>query len=208
MAVRLSVVMVHSPPPSAVASGLAESAVGQLIGLPEIDLTLVGPLSQLADGSTDRLSLESLSGDVAVLDWRTPAEIIGALGVFDFDGDRAPHPHDRDAPGATATSRRIYAFDLNQFTNADSLCEAIGQLKSGRQVRTFSLGIGPAPGAGKKTLPQATAPIGPTGKSPTTGSKDEETAPAAPSAPKPSPIDAAGELDLDQLLDQLDALDP
>ena len=43
MAVRLSVIMVHTPPASAASSELAESVVGQLIGLPEIDLTLIGP---------------------------------------------------------------------------------------------------------------------------------------------------------------------
>ncbi len=75
MAIRLSVIMVHAPP-TAGAERTAQSVVGELIGLNGIDLTLVGPLAQLDETSTDRLTLASLSGDVAVLDWQRPEEIV------------------------------------------------------------------------------------------------------------------------------------
>ena len=57
MAVRLSVIMVHSPPPTSTAQQLAQGVVGELIGLPGIDLTLVEPLDRLQATSTDRLTL-------------------------------------------------------------------------------------------------------------------------------------------------------
>ena len=123
MAVRLSVVMVHSPPVSALqvtedepsnratAQQLAEAVVGELIGLNGIDVTLVGPIAQLAPASTDRLTLESLTGDVAVLAWQCASETMAALAGIDFQGERSPHAHDRDVALPAARIRRIYAFD-------------------------------------------------------------------------------------------------
>ena len=72
MAVRLSVVMVHSAPATATAERVAQGVVGELIGLSGIDLILVAPLDSLSETSTDRLTLSSLDGDIAVLDWSQP----------------------------------------------------------------------------------------------------------------------------------------
>ncbi len=247
MAVRLSVVMVHTPPPSAGASQLAEAIVGELIGMHEIDLTLVGNLPNISHESTDLLSLESLSGDVAVLDWQPPTGIVSALAELGFEGSRTPHTHDPQAPAAAEPTRRIYAFDLNQFPDACSLCAAVGDLKAKRQVRTFSLSslaaVPTPPGAvSPKTTgavsPKTTGAVSPKTLSPKTLSP-KTTAPAAPkatapAAPKksqkpdsphpagslppsgtrgslPGPPPAArtrDSLDLDELLDRLDELDP
>src|SRR6056297_1563232 len=76
MAVRLPVIMIHSPPGGSRWQSLGESIIGELIGRPGIDLTLVGRLSDLATGSTDRLTLESLRGDLVVLDWQPPERIL------------------------------------------------------------------------------------------------------------------------------------
>ena len=72
MAVRLSVVMVHSAPATPSAERVAQGVVGELIGLSGIDLVLVGPLDSLSESSTDRLTLSSIGGDIAMLDWRMP----------------------------------------------------------------------------------------------------------------------------------------
>ncbi len=158
MAQRLSVVMVHSPPASLAASQLAEAIVGELIGLREIDLTLIGPIDQLAEGSSDRLSLESLSGDVALLDWQPPSAIIKSLATLNFVGSRSPHASDPHAGEAASSqkhappqpsTRRIYAFDLSQFSQPKAVCDALVRLKGTRQVRTFDL----APTLGGKTSP-------------------------------------------------------
>jgi hypothetical protein len=218
MAVRLSVVMIHSPPPSASAGQMAEAIVGELIGLPEIDLTLIGPITQLAEGSTDRLTLESLSGDIAVLDWQSPQDLVDSLGAIGVGGCRAPHSDDPAAvAGSERTGRRIYAFDLNQYPDAQRLARSIVQLKASRQVRTFSLLPGPA------VVPAHTAdPAAPSRAEPP---KPQPAAPpitpphaASPPGEIPQPIagtqhdrnrrQPAPNLDLDDLLNQLDELDP
>ena len=213
MPVRLSVVMVHTPPAAVAASQLAEAIVGELIGMPEIDLTLVGNLVNISPASTDLLSLESHTGDVAALDWQPPADIVAALGKLGFKGSRTPHPDDLQAPPAEPT-RRIYAFDLTQFPDARSVCEAVAKLRSQRQVRTFTLS--PAATAKSKTDSSSAAVVdtpqtpqnarqpdsrAPTVDSPSPGTADGRNAPRPTARPQ-------GSRDLDDLLDQLEELDP
>lgn len=197
MAVRLSVIMVHSPPPTAATAATAErmveSVVGELIGLSGIDLTLVGPIALLAETSTDRLTLDSLSGDVAVLDWQPPAESVADLASIGFEGQRSPHEHDPDVPPPAANSRRVYAFDLNQFSGAGDVVAVLSKLKSSRQVRTFSLEL--APPASKPAAKPAAKPA--------------DRPPLASDRASPASSAEPGEtLNLDDLLDQLDQLDP
>lgn len=201
MAVRLNVIMVHSPPPSASAQRLNESVVGELIGLAGIDLALVGPLSSMPDSSTDRLTLESIDGDVAVLDWQTAADTLGALDAIGFTGRRAPHQHDPEA-AAVVQGRRVYAFDLRRFDEALEVCGALTELKASRQIRTVTLGGVPDP----RPNPRA-------------DSRQSSTAQPVPPAthPSPTPPDRTPpavdpqpnqRLNLDELVDELDRLDP
>ncbi len=202
MAVRLSVIMIHTPPAGSGKQPLAESIVGELIGLPGIDLTLIGPLQSLAESSTDRLSLDAISGDVVTLDWQTPEQSLSDLSTIGFRGSRALHTNDPQPPENGAnTPRRIYAFDLNQFSDASTLVSALVQLRDHRQVKTISMSLAPPrqrPTAAKPmtnpmTKPAAATPIA----SPT--SKTAEV----PETPRKSEL-----IDLDELLDQLDQLDP
>lgn len=203
MAVRLAVIMVHSPPARSAATELAESIVGELIGMPEIDLTLVGPLAELADGSTDRLTLESLSGDVAVLDWHPAEQTTATLNHLGFVGDRAPHAADPEVASSGQPTRRIYVFDLNQFLDAPALCQSIEQLKSMRQTRTFGLQLPGGVGVNRphSAAPEPTRSVPPTGTADATGSRPEATDDRTPGQ-------GSGSVDLDDLLDRLDALDP
>tara|TARA_R110002049_G_scaffold2750_4_gene21881 strand:- start:21913 stop:22689 length:777 start_codon:yes stop_codon:yes gene_type:complete len=147
MPARLNVIMIESAPAAGAARRLAESVVGELIGLPGMDLTLVESLDKLTEGSTDKLTLDSISGDVCVLDWQPPPAIESSLHSVGFLGRRSPHAHDPDmdvSPQDQGSQRRIYAFDLNRFTEAAQLCEALAALRQTLQVRTFSLGAPPA----------------------------------------------------------------
>ena len=207
MAIRLSVVMVHAPLGGAQAQQLAESVVGHLIGLNGIDLTLVGPLAGLRDDSTDQLTLESLSGDVAVLDWASPAEIIDALTSLGFAGARCPHADDPDAEIPAANLRRIYALDLRDFADSNDVVAALQKLHQNRGVKTFSLDL--APSVSNDSANRADAPP------PSTVPKALGEAPPAPETPEPRPTSSLpphrhdpDELNLDSLLDQLDELDP
>jgi hypothetical protein len=227
MAVRLSVIMVHSPPPTSTAQQLAQGVVGELIGIPGIDLTLVEPLDRLQATSTDQLTLASLGGDVAVLDWQSPAEILALLKSIEFDGNRSPHQHDREVSAPPANSRRIYAYDLNTFSRAEDVIAALSRLNADRQVRAFSLGPLPISSALKSNSgPGQDAPaednLQATKKNLTEPNKPDPLI-AAQSLPEsvqpqskgsqPPPVgdqrlpQSQKPLDLDDLLDQLDRSD-
>ncbi|NNE00803.1 MAG: hypothetical protein HKN47_26105 [Pirellulaceae bacterium] len=237
MAVRLSVIMVHSAPANAAAQSLAESAVGELIGRPGIDMTLIGPLDQIAESSTDRLTLDSITADAAVLDWRSPQDLMDALATVGFRGVRAPHasdPASESATGATVGQRKIYAFDLNHFATGAQLCTAVTQLLASKQVRTFALGnlAGPANRSGPSPIAQspetATTPAAvsktqiddtrpsvantaPDTTAPQDTNREKTDTNAADKIPARTirqPGSQGSSIDLDNLVDQLDQLDP
>lgn len=236
MAVRLPVIMIQTSPPSTAANQLSEAIVGELIGLPEVDLVLVGGLTGLDAGSTDLLTLESINGDCAVLDWSSPAETMKQLQRLGVAGNRSPHPHDL-AADSVAAGRRVYLFDLNGFASAEELCRAIAALKSSRQVRTFSLSMpasrstsgngtssrSVATGSSSPAYPAAEPPPGNSSRASEAGGSPSQNGnrilpadlPGAPSGEartgaKPSPTRPGPrrQVDLDDLVDRLDELDP
>ncbi len=202
MAARLTVIMIESAPPTAAAGRLADDIVGNLIGRPGIDMTLVRSLSGLEESSTDRLTLEAITTDVAVLDWQSPQSIVNGLNAVGFDGRRSPHPLDTESLAAPAGIRRIYAFDLTRISDSADLIQALQTLKSEREVRTFTIGTltnSQSPGRGQsKTLPSQSKPL--PSKQPSI-SKEETVREPPEHVPKPAAID------LDDLIDQLDRLD-
>jgi hypothetical protein len=213
--------MIQSRAPTASAERIAEEVIGQLIGAEGIDLTLIGSLPSMAETSTDRLSLESLSGDVAVLDWQQPEAMVTALESVGFQGQRAPHPHDAKTGAPPLGVRRVYLFDMTAFRDAGQLVAALRQLNARRQVRTFS--IGPAavsqaihskptgaanfPGNSSEDSP-APSPAEPPSSRRSTASPS--SSPEAEQVARPSSREETRSddpLDLDDLLDQLDRAD-
>jgi hypothetical protein len=225
MAARLSVVLVQSRPAAIASRGrsagsprsadrILEQVVGALIGISGVDLTLVGPPEQLPESSTDRLTLEKLSGDLAVLDWQTPADIMGSLAAIDFEGQRVPHARDAEAALPSGGGRRIYAFDMNQFATAEEVVDAILALKASRQVRTFSLApvspAAPTPAAGRPPRTSQSRPTAPadTSSTPPVIGPPAASGPAPPPAAPPQRSPPLTAIDLDDLLHELDRLDP
>ncbi|WP_372716256.1 hypothetical protein [Novipirellula sp.] len=249
MPVRLSVVIVQSPPTldlqsadhSAPASmrphdsgGVAgcsvDAVLGEMLGLPEIDLTVVNRLETISISSTDHLTLESITGDMVVLDWQTASQTCQTLRSLGLDAVRGPHPDDPDAVVDPALrSRRVYAFDLRQFADAKTLRESILRLHANKQVKTFSLSLGSSNAAanppqttgtrevsGKRqeTSPLPGAPNGASsekGASPKKGGGDEND--GGNVSPPPRPLTRAANHavtseHLDALVDQLDDFDP
>jgi hypothetical protein len=204
MAVRFPVVMIHAPPRTAHAERTAAAVVGELIGQSGLDLTLVGPLDQLSESSADRLSLGSLVGDVAVLDWQSPSNTVAALHRIGFSGQRSRHAHDPSVPVAPTDLRRIYAFDLTKWSRPRDLMKALSDLKSSCQVRTFTLGA-----TSNSASPSATGRANSTptqaaeSSQPRSGDRGTASPPEAVDSPE-----APCSLDLDDLVDQLDRLDP
>ncbi len=206
MAVRLNVIMVHAPAGVAAAQRLTEAVVGELIGFAGIDLTLIDRIAQVDPTSTDYLTLDSLSGDVAVLAWGPVAESVRSLSELGFDGSRARHAHDRTAPDAGA-SRHIYGYDLSEFDSPQQVCAALSDLLAARQVRTYSLAglISERPlSVTEKNADNSRQPAAKTSESSAPrhlGDTSPDPAPAGGSPGKPP-------LDLDKLVDQLDWFDP
>ncbi|EMI16686.1 hypothetical protein RMSM_06383 [Rhodopirellula maiorica SM1] len=196
-----------------------DAVLGELLGLPEIDLTLVNRLESVSIASTDHLTLESISGDVVVLDWQTASQTTQALQAIGIDAVRWPHPDDPDAVAdPTQRSRRIYAFDLRQFADAKRLRESVLRLHASKQVKTFSLSLGtssPAVTPQSTSAPQRTTePQTPSSLPPLSGDvspgkrteaagADDKVGSVTPSVTRPATSDR-----LDSLVDQLDDFDP
>ncbi len=235
MAIRLNVIIVHSPPPLAGAQQLAESLVGELIGRPGIDVALVSSLDGISADSTDALTLESISGDVAVLDWRSPADLMHALAALQFIGSRAPHANDPSSDEPPAGTRKIYAFDLQTQVDAKQLCSDLQALLASRRVQTFTIGVSDAKlgvsdtglGVSDAGFEQATkqphtigsavhqwgsqassetAPTDHSGSQADSATRSAGASRVTSPAASPTPNDRA--IDLDALVDQLDLLDP
>jgi len=176
---------------------------------------LVGDLGSLHEDSSDRLTLEAINSHVAVLDWGQPEVILQRCHEIGFRGSRAPHAGDPAVPPVTGQTRKIFIFDLAQSADAQALCEAIRQLLQSQQVKTFSLGGTASPGSGNAS--ESPSPVS-AARSPVVGVAPERPANNAfrPSSaadfpartPESSPPPKPGPLDLDELMDQLDQLDP
>lgn len=208
MASRLSVIMVHCPHPTAHDERTAEAVVGQLIGRNGFELTLVGPLAQLSDSSSDRLSLGSLSDDVVVLDWQSPQDTLAALHRIGLTGQRSRHAHDPAAALPSSGLRRIYAFDLTRLSDPGDLLDALDQLRSSTQVRTFTLSILPtSPSSSAAQRAEAPSSIASESSS-TTGPGDAVPWRSRPLTGPAGTPQGPDSLDLDDLVDQLDQLDP
>jgi hypothetical protein len=228
MPARLTVIMSEVAPGSSTHRHFTESVVGHLIGSPGIDLTLIKRLDAIRDDSTDRLTLEGVSGDVAVLDWHPTDVTRDLLHAAGFDGRRTPHPNDPQAaatdtvtgPMPGSTKRKVYLFDLRDFDDPADLCDALSNLRAAMEIRTFTLMPGP-----KSATPSSRAEISISSSS-STSSADSAPAsgppaghadrvgsqPQAGTSPRPPSADrstAAGrsDLHLDQLLDGLDEFD-
>ncbi len=183
MVARLTVVMIHTSPTHSRGARMAETLVGELIGRPGIDLVLVGPIADMDSNATDRLTLESIATDLAVLAWKPVSVTMEELAAIGFAGQRSPHVGDVDAEPCPPDLRKIFAFDLNGFSEAVPVIESLQSLRRSQDVRTFSInGLGLA-----KPVQRAS---GPTIRE--------------PRPPQPSPSKG---LDLDDLLDQLDRSD-
>lgn len=201
MAVRLAVIMIESAPSTAAAGRFAADVVGNLIGRPGLDLTLVRSLTIAEMSETDRLSLEAISGDVAVLDWQSPESMLESLASMGMSGCRWPHRQDPHTAPEPAADRRIYAFDLRCFGEPMELVEALENLNKDRQTQTFV--IGNSISAVGKKLPTVTGTSSPAqpletsrGPNPTSTHRHRSTE----HRPLPS-------IDLDDLIDQLDQSD-
>lgn len=135
MSARLSVVLCQSSNGSPVRRDVEGDLVARLIGSAGLDMSLIGSLDNFDPSGTDRLLLDGLSGDAAILSWHNPADGMERCQTIGVRGFRAQHALDpagspqppsatRSGPinlpvvgnGGTTTSnpdaRHLYFFDL------------------------------------------------------------------------------------------------
>ena len=156
MSVRLNVVLSQSAAGSPRQREFESEVVARLISAAGIDLSLIGPLESLDASATDRLMLDGLRSDLALLSWFAPEDAASGLTRAGIEGRRAPHRLDpaRGDGGtrpslANAAPRRIYYFDLRRHASTDALQSALEELLASRRVVTFQLGAGGSTGKGQ-----------------------------------------------------------
>jgi hypothetical protein len=206
MAVRLNVLVLRPPGNGSAWHAQCDDAIGQLLGRPGLDLTLLERLPQPGDGSTERLALESIGGHVACLAWQDPADLLVDLQHAGRPMIRRRHAGDPECEhdvtlsshsDKTANAGRMYFFDMRGQRHAPSILDALQALLKTLQVPTFQI-------ASLTAMPSTTKP---------TSVRPVKPKPVAiaPHSVKESsrnipPISPARD-DLDRLVDELDELD-
>ena len=152
MAVRLPILLIQTRPPDAASERLVDDVIGQLIGSNGMDLILIDRLNDLPADAIDRLTLESLQGDLAILDWNTAASIGEAWRYLGLSGSRAPHSLDAGAETVKAGERRLYLIDLALAESSEAVLSVLRTIQAGRKVATFSLGLPSTTEAGEQAM--------------------------------------------------------
>ncbi|MEO1527232.1 MAG: hypothetical protein AAFX06_17465 [Planctomycetota bacterium] len=197
---RLPVILNQQAPASG--QSLAEDLVGELIGRPGLDLTLVDRFSLIRPDSSDQLTLDAITVPSAVLDWQSEDDIHAALQAVGFNGVRCAHELDAQAPAYTpgAGARRLFLFDLRKVGSAKQVLAELSRLRESLSVKTISLG---GLSAGQRSTPE---------KPKAKQEVPKQVVPDAKPLSQPAPSSIAqpnkqGGDDLDDLIDQLDDMD-
>lgn len=213
MSIRLSILLSQG---SGEQSELEGQLVADLLGAAGMDLSIVTALPRLTADHTDRLVIEGLSGDFALLGWDAPAELVEHCRRLGVDGRRAPHQLDPEA-AAPGGGRQIYAIDLRGRTVAE-VRRALDQILKSRQTPTFQLfptqpsdPSGKPPGARPRgTSPQPSPPGSPSSRpaaSREAASRDAVSGDASGPAPAASAAEDAEDALLESLVDDLNDSD-
>lgn len=142
MAVRLPVIVSQTAGGSNEQQGVEAGAVIQLMGLPGIDVSLIGPLGTGTLSSTDQLVLESQDRDFAIVASQAPSNTIAALRSLGLTGRRAAHP--RDPEGETGQGRRVFCLHWADFDSSEAICQALQQILKDQQIVAVPIGLGTA----------------------------------------------------------------
>ena len=212
MAVRMNVLVLRPPGNGSKAHHQFDDVIGQLLGRPGLDVTLLERLPGSDDSTTERLALESLGGHIACLAWADADAMTIELAAAGKPMSRRPHQNDADAAitnGAASggAGGRMFYFDMRRPGANVSIFDDLQELLRTLQTPMFQIGSVPTL---LKTQPN-TQPTRALGARVRPESAPRAAAPpAAPIAlPRPAPERVAedSEDDLDRLVDELDDLD-
>lgn len=189
MAARLNVLLVQSPRMTPLQSNINAELAVQLMGVPGLDLAILGSLEPDMPG-TDRLLLESLSGDLAIVDWRDPDETLLALQRLGIAGSRASHRLDPASGQPSGGARRLYLIDLRRGDSPAEVLASLQAILASRRVVTVSLGT--LAGGSAAPAPANPSPPAPPPKSAATPPVSEEPAIVTPVAREPAASQPSG----------------
>ncbi|MDB5341099.1 MAG: 2-oxoacid:acceptor oxidoreductase, delta subunit, pyruvate/2-ketoisovalerate family [Planctomycetaceae bacterium] len=148
---KLTVVISQQQGKNPVQRHLEEEIAVQLLGDPDIDVSLVPHLYDLSRDHTGTMFLQSVPGNLLVLSWlfsRAARWILDRNGIKGQEGISLlnPEEEDTDAPPATngigswdVPKRKLYCIDLRDHQQAKTYLEEIRRIARENTVQTFDL---------------------------------------------------------------------
>lgn len=217
MAVRLNVLVLQPSGGGSSWHRRCDDLLGNLLGRPGLDVTLLERLPCPEDGSTETLALEAIGGHVACLAWQEPEQVIADLARAGRPMVRRRHSADPNCDENNAVTEvpsperpgRMYFFDMRADRDTQRTLADLQTLLATLQTPTFQIGGMPV-----------VKPPSPETARPQTVSRSITTPPASPprspvpqaslpqaSSTSSSPLLGSQSAALDRLVDQLDELD-
>lgn len=220
MAVRMNVLVLRPPGNGSKYHNQFDDVIGQLLGRPGLDVTLLERLPRPDESTTERLALESLGGHIACLAWGEPDQILADLDAAGKPMMRRAHKHDRQVPpnGVSQESEsvagRLFYFDMRRADANQTIFDELQELLSTLQTPMFQIGGAGAPKKPKSVVAAVRSPAPPT-STPQSSITPDPPSTLQPTATFQNPIvDAESKSpvlessdDLDRLVDELDDLD-
>ena len=212
MAVRMNVLVLRPPGNGSKYHNQFDDVIGQLLGRPGLDVTLLERLPGPDESTTERLALESLGGHIACLAWGEPELVLEDLKAAGKPMVRRAHKNDPQVPTNgtpqenESVAGRLFYFDMRRADANQTIFGELQELLKTLQTPMFQIGGGglaapPRPVVAKNQTP-----------SPPIASPPLEIQPVAIS--RDSIVDSETDVsglessdDLDRLVDELDELD-
>jgi hypothetical protein len=212
MAKRVPVVVSQSQFSDVNRRNLEEDLVAMLLLEDNVEVTVIPHLNTLEEGSTGLLCLEGLNGDLILCAWDPPADTIQHLIKLGQPASQARTSFTKEDELAGDGGRRlVYAIDLSEHNSVDTLRQEVSRIRDESQTQVFNI-VGMTLPIAKPT-PIESAPK--VEDEPTDREKETEEAvrqsgsetTSSASEAKPSDEDDEMDRELDQLLDDFDAMD-
>jgi hypothetical protein len=200
-----------------------DDVIGQLLGRPGLDVTLLERLPAPGESTTERLALESLGGHIACLAWTDAESTLGELDAAGKPMVRRTHKHDPEVPSNGVESQsgnvvgRLFFFDMRLSDANRWIFEELQQLLKTLQTPMFQIGAGDLKPS-RKAIPPTTPKANSTPDSlpessltkPSSATVTRETlnnSPTKVNEDPPSDFSSSDDEDLDRLVDELDEMD-
>ena len=148
---KLTVVISQQQGKNPVQRHLEEEIAVQLLGDPDIDVSLVPHLYDLSRDHTGTMFLQSVPGNLLVLSWlfsRAARWILDRNGIKGQEGISLLNPEEEDTEAPPATNgigswdvpkRKLYCIDLRDHQQAKTYLDEIRRIARENTVQTFDL---------------------------------------------------------------------